>query len=230
MLIDIFSSFDPACNSLYSLSPILFWGALVAIIVLFSSFWSLPSLTFFITRTLRTSSLQISSAPAASIKGLVSLTPALLITLILVNLAGLLPYVFRIRSHILFTLSLALPLWLSLILSSIIWNTSSFIANLLPRGAPGWLNWFLLLVEITRVTARPIILAFRLTANIRAGHIILTLISDYLTVALFSSSITSRAILIFITAFYTLVEVGICLLQAYIFCLLIALYTTEHAH
>ena len=230
MLIDIFSSFDPACNSLYSFSPLIFWMLPIFIFTLFSSLWINPNVIFFLVRPLSQASLQISLSPVNSLKGLLSFIPAILTCLVLINLTGLLPYVFRISSHILFTLSIALPLWLSLILSSLLWNTSSFFANLLPRGAPGWLNWFLLLVEITRVRARPIILAFRLTANIRAGHIVLTLISNYLIVSLFCLPWFSSVILIFVTAFYMLVEVGICLLQAYIFCLLITLYTTEHAH
>ena len=56
------------------------------------------------------------------------------------------------------------------------------MAALLPIGAPAALNPFLVLIETVRIMARPVTLSVRLIANMRAGHIVLTLIGNYLTV------------------------------------------------
>jgi ATP synthase subunit 6 len=126
--------------------------------------------------------------------------------------------------------SLGLPFWLSLIISAVFFNPTSVIARLLPIGAPAPLNPFLVIIETVSILVRPITLSIRLTANIRAGHIILTLIGNYLTARFFLSSVFSILFLIFIQVFYTIFEFGISLIQAYIFCLLITLYSDEHPH
>ena len=115
----------------------------------------------------------------------------------------------------------------SLIITAAVWSPSSFAAHLLPAGAPDWLNPFLVLIETIRICLRPITLSFRLAANIRAGHIVLGLIAIYISRRIFYPSLSLG--LLFITqVFYTLFEVGICLIQAYIFCLLLTLYSDDH--
>jgi len=101
---------------------------------------------------------------------------------------------------------------------------------LLPIGAPAALNPFLVIIETVSIMVRPITLSVRLTANIRAGHIVLTLIGNYLTTSFFISGIFSIALLLRIQVFYTIFEFGIGIIQAYIFCLLITLYSDEHPH
>ena len=116
---------------------------------------------------------------------------------------------------------------MGIILSSVIKSPYNTIATLLPGGAPTWLNPFLVIIETIRIRVRPLTLAFRLAANIRAGHIVLTLIGIYLSAALFSG-ITGALALSLFAAFYTAFEIGICLVQAFIFCLLITLYSNDH--
>jgi len=124
-----------------------------------------------------------------------NLITALFLFLIFINLSGLIPYVFRPTRHLAISLSLGLPLWLSLIISGILFNPASVIASLLPIGAPAALNPFLVIIETVSILVRPITLSVRLTANIRAGHIVLTLIGNYLTARFFISSIFSIVLL-----------------------------------
>ena len=79
------------------------------------------------------------------------------------------------------------------------------------------------------VGVRPITLSVRLAANIGAGHIVIGLIGTYLVGALFSSSLFSSFGLFFVERFYFVFEVGICLVQGYIFSLLLVLYSDEHS-
>jgi F0F1-type ATP synthase membrane subunit a len=63
----------------------------------------------------------------------------------------------------------------------------------------------------------------------RAGHIVLALIGLYAAVSIFRVGFITL-ILIIITIGYILFEVAICVIQAYIFCLLLTLYSDDHAH
>lgn len=172
---------------------------------------------------------QLQRTTATNLKGVRAVVVSLFACIITVNLLGLVPYRFSTSSHLIFTLSFGLPLWLILIMSSMAWNIKATAAHLLPDGAPEWLNPFLVLIESTRIIVRPITLSFRLAANISAGHIVLRLVGIYAAAAI-TSSLISRRLFILLTAGYILFEVAICLIQAYIFCLLLSLYRDDHAH
>lgn len=162
------------------------------------------------------------------LKGFPSILVSLFVLLIFTNFSGILPYVFSLSSHLLFTLVLGLPLWLGLILSGVFYSFRRVAASLLPSGAPSWLNPFLILIETVRICVRPITLSFRLAANISAGHIVLTLIRVYLVFRIFMLGRGVTIFLLFVEVGYTLFEFGICIIQAYIFCLLLSLYTEDH--
>lgn len=230
MILDIFSSFDPATIHIYNSHPIWFWFITTYVLIITqSSLWTIFNFSSFIHLILSFISNQISRTLGNSIKGFQSIVSNLFLILIIINLSGIIPYIFRISRHLLFTLSLALPMWLALILSAASYSPSIFLAHLLPSGAPDWLNPFLILIESIRNIVRPITLSFRLAANIRTGHIVLALIAVYTSSALFSS-ITLFLTLVLIQSFYILFEFGICIIQAYIFCLLASLYANDHPH
>ena len=74
---------------------------------------------------------------------------------------------------------------------------------------------------------RPLTLAFRLAANITAGHIVLTLIREFIRGRLFLR-VRNRLVLGLVNRFYLIFEIGVRLIQAYIFCLLLTLYCNDH--
>lgn len=229
MITDIFSSFDPQTNIIFSFSSSLFWLITgVILLLIHASYWINPSQLVWATHTpVNIIHEQASRTFGTHIKGFSSIITPLFILLITTNLIGLLPYVFSASRHLIMTLSLGLPLWLALIFSAVRKAPSSFAAHFLPSGAPDWLNPFLVIIETVRTGVRPITLSFRLAANIRAGHIVLGLMGIYASASIFRS-LTSMIALSFIQILYTLFEVGICLIQAYIFCLLLTLYSDDH--
>nr|YP_009466784.1 ATP synthase F0 subunit 6 [Paraescarpia echinospica]AUW55460.1 ATP synthase F0 subunit 6 [Paraescarpia echinospica] len=226
MMMDIFSSFDPGISNINSN---LFWIPMILIpFILNLTLWILPTRMFWLSYSpINLIFLQLSRTSSIHLKGLSSLVSPLFIFMILINFMGLIPYMFSASSHLLFTLSLALPLWLSLIISAIFHSPSSFMASLLPSGAPTWLNPFLVLIETISISVRPLTLAFRLAANMSAGHIVLSLVGLYSTTALFTSP-SSFILLMAIQTGYFMFEVAICSIQAYIFCLLISMYADDH--
>lgn len=205
--------------------------SLVTIVLFSSSYWVMsPRWLRVVSLFKDTASSQVFRSFGINMGGFVNVITGLFLFIILINIRGLVPYVFRPTSHLAVSLSLGLPLWLTLIVSAVFYNPSSVVAGLLPIGAPAPLNPFLVIIETVRIMVRPITLSVRLTANIRAGHIVLTLIGNYLTASFFISSIFSMLLLLSIQVLYTVFEFGIGLIQAYIFCLLITLYSDEHPH
>nr|YP_010937888.1 ATP synthase F0 subunit 6 [Provanna glabra]AIZ68595.1 ATP synthase F0 subunit 6 [Provanna sp. JWQ-2014]WKY20935.1 ATP synthase F0 subunit 6 [Provanna glabra] len=231
MLVDIFSSFDDNNQVFMSLYVLMWIFSLVTILIFSSSYWVVtPRWMVLISIFKETVSAQIFRSFGLNLGGFINVVSALFLFLIFMNLSGLVPYVFSPTSHLAISLSLGLPLWASLIISGVFFNPSSVVASLLPMGAPAALNPFLVVIETVSIMVRPITLSVRLTANMSAGHIVLTLIGNYLTASFFMSSIFSMVFLILIQIFYTIFEFGIAVIQAYIFCLLITLYSDEHPH
>uniref|UniRef100_A0AAU6QGE1 ATP synthase subunit a n=1 Tax=Prionospio multibranchiata TaxID=3050093 RepID=A0AAU6QGE1_9ANNE len=224
-MVDIFSSFDPATSTLFGFSPMLFWAMnVITVLIIAPIFWISPSSLFWLlTAPMTVMSQQASRTNLTHLKGLETILVALFIFIIATNFMGIAPYVFSASSHLVFTFAFGLPLWLSLILSSAIYSPSSTLAALLPGGAPSWLNPFLILIETVSTAVRPITLSVRLAANMSAGHIVLTLIGVYFVYSSLSSSFFLTIILFFIQMGYTVFEMGICMIQAYIFCLLTSL-------
>ena len=229
MIVDIFSSFDPFINSSFQTFPFLFWFfTIFSLFLVRSGFWiSYGRVMWIMSYPLDIMNVQSLRTFSLHIKGFTSIVVSLFIILIVINLIGLLPYRFSYSSHMVFRLIFGLPLWLSLIISSFMNSPRRFIAGLLPGGAPDWLNPFLVLIETVRIIVRPVTLSVRLVANIRAGHIVLRLIGIYSSSYLFISGIGFFSLLL-IQVFYIIFEMGICLIQAYIFCLLLTLYADDH--
>jgi len=231
MIPDIFSSFDPyRFNSLNPSIRIFIIINITLIIITQLTFWTTSSrANSIIAPFIIIIYSQLARTFINNLKGISQTVTTLFFSIITINLLGLIPYFFSTSRHLIFTLIFGLPLWLAIILSRFFKSIKKSIAHFLPDGAPDWLNPFLVLIETTRVTVRPITLSFRLAANIRAGHIVLGLIGIYCAAAWFNS-ITGLIILITTTVGYILFEVAICLIQAYIFCLLLSLYSDDHAH
>lgn len=231
MLTDIFSSFDPSTNNLFLFSPISFWAINFTLLALISSSYWLNYSRFTQILFLSKSVIfgQSARREGNHLKGFTPIIVTLFTLIILINIRGLIPYSFGVTRHLYFTLALGFTIWFTLIISRIFYAPSSFAAQLLPGGAPDWLNPFLVLIETTSLSVRPITLSFRLGANITAGHVVITLIRSYGAPSIFSSFLLT-ILSLSIQTFYIMFEIGICIIQAYIFTLLLTLYADEHSH
>lgn len=231
MIPDIFSSFDPHIyNTLFPTNSIFLIINITLVLLIQTGYWIINTRqSTFIIPLKSTIFTQLRRTFRNQLKGRSSIISSTFIILIMINLIGIIPYTFRTSRHLIFTLSLGLPIWLRFIISSRFYRPKKTIAHLLPDGAPDWLNPFLVIIETTRIVVRPLTLSFRLAANIRAGHIVLRLVGIYCASAWFTR-IFGTSILILTTLGYVLFEFAICLIQAYIFCLLLSLYSDDHAH
>ncbi len=228
MIHNIFSRFDPQ-NIVFGSTVYVWLLSVSAPLIFFSRFWiTLPPNFIFITFQISLIKQQASRTNALNLRGIHHFLIVLFIFLSSANLLGLSPYVFSATSHLALTLSFGLPFWLALIISSIRKAPGSTAARLIPGGAPDWLNPFLVLIESTRTGVQPGTLSFRLAANISAGHIVIIILRIYVIISFWSNSWKLFLLLFLIHVFYFLFEGRIAIVQAYIFCLLLSLYSNAH--
>nr|YP_313686.1 ATP synthase F0 subunit 6 [Boa constrictor]BAE19993.1 ATPase subunit 6 [Boa constrictor] len=147
--------------------------------------------------------------------------------IMLSNLLGLLPYTFTTTSQLSMNMAMAIPLWLATLITGMTLKPSSTLAHMLPEGSPTPLIPFMIMIETVSLLMRPIALGVRLTANITAGHLLMTMISS----AALSFINTINTMSIMMTALLillTLLEVAVACIQAYVFVLLVTLYLQEN--
>ena len=175
MITNLFSVFDPS-SSLISFS--LNWiSTFLGLLFIPFTYWVIPSRWALLWN-------KVIEAIHREFKALLSpgqvkvtlLFTSLFSFILFNNFLGLMPYIFTSTSHLSMTLSLSLPFWISFILFGWINHTQHIFAHLVPQGTPGLLIPFMVLIETIRNVIRPGTLAVRLTANIIAGHLLLTLL------------------------------------------------------
>lgn len=98
-----------------------------------------------------------------------------------------------------------------------------FLSHLVPNGTPLGLIRFMAIVELLRNFIRPLALTFRLTANIMAGHLLMSLIGGAVL------TLPAMGVLLGcgLQSFLVIMELGVSVIQAYVFSTLIVLYISE---
>lgn len=139
------------------------------------------------------------------------------------NVLGLFPYIFTRTRHIVITLSLSLPLWIAFIIYGWFNHNKHIFRHLIPQGTPTVLIPFIVYIELIRNVIRPGTLAIRLSANIIAGHLLLTLLGNTGN----SLSILILNILIITQIILLTLEAAVAFIQSYVFAILATLYSTE---
>lgn len=149
------------------------------------------------------------------------------IFILLSNLIGLLPYGFTITGHIIITFQIAFSVFFGITIINIVNNQSKFFNLFVPSGVPLLLIPFLVVVEIASYLIRPFSLSVRLFANMLAGHTLLNILSAFVF-NVFKGGGTLLAIFpLFFIIFIVGLEIGIALVQAYIFIILILIYLND---
>nr|VFU78608.1 ATP synthase 6 [Proasellus margalefi] len=139
------------------------------------------------------------------------------------NSLGLFPQIFTASSHLVFTLALALPLWLSYYFYGWANKFKDMMAHLVPNGTPPALIPFMVVIETVSSLIRPITLAVRLAANMIAGHLLMALLSNYASI--FDSSMV--VVMVLSQILLLVLETAVAVIQAYVFTVLSVLYVSE---
>lgn len=222
MITNLFSVFDPSSN-IFNLS--LNWlRTFIGISIIPCIYWLIPSrYNIFWNNILLTLHKEFNTLLGRKNYGSTLIFISLFSIILFNNFIGLFPYIFTRTSHLTLTLTLALPLWLSFILFGWINNTQHIFAHLVPQGTPRILIPFIVCIETIRNIIRPITLAVRLTANIIAGHLLITLLGNT-GPSIFTFILT---LLIIVQIALLILESAVAIIQSYVFAVLRTLYSRE---
>jgi F-type H+-transporting ATPase subunit a len=159
--------------------------------------------------------------------------PCILVTLtflLFCNLQGMIPYSFTVTSHFLITLTLSFSLVIGITIVGFQRHGLHFFSFLLPAGVPLPLAPFLVLLELISYCFRALSLGIRLFANMMAGHSSVKILSGFAWTMLFLNNIfyfIGDLGPLFIVLALTGLELGVAILQAYVFTILICIYLND---
>nr|AYE84571.1 ATP synthase F0 subunit 6 [Encarsia formosa] len=221
-MMNLFSIFDPSISNNFSLN---WFSSLYVLLLIPNFYWFIPSrylyLMIIISKTLILEFIMLLNLKL-NIYNIIMLI-SLFFYILLNNFMGMFPYIFTSSSHLVFSLTISLTLWISMMLFGWIKNSNNMFIHLVPQGTPNLLMPFMVLIESISNIIRPGTLAVRLSANMIAGHLLMTLISS-----------TGNSLMFFFLIFMLLsqsllivLELSVSIIQAYVFTVLSTLYSSE---
>lgn len=220
MITNLFRSFDPSTN-IFSLNWL---RTFLGLLFIPSMYWLIPSRWNFLwIKIIIILHNEFKILLGTKIKGRTLIFISLFSVIVFNNFLGLFPYIFTRSRHLVITLALALPLWLSFIIYGWLNNTIHIFAHLVPQGTPPVLIPFIVLIESIRNIIRPGTLAVRLAANIIAGHLLITLLGNTgrsLRLIIINVLIITQLLLL-------ILERAVAIIQSYVFAVLRTLYSRE---
>nr|UJI65678.1 ATP synthase F0 subunit 6 [Basilia ansifera] len=220
---NLFSSFDPAsCIFFIQLN----WLSIfIGLFMIPSNFWIFPSrYIFFWLKLIHFLHKEIKILLFSNIfKGSSLLLISIFSIIFWNNFMSLFPYIFSCSSHMIFSISLSLPIWLSYMIFMFINNYNHMFAHLIPENTPYILLPLMVCIESISNFIRPLTLAIRLTANLIAGHLLLSLLGNISMII----NINMLMIIIFIQMILMFLEISVSIIQSYVFMILLTLYSNE---
>nr|QGX06863.1 ATP synthase F0 subunit 6 [Neope muirheadii] len=223
MMSNLFSIFDPSTN-IFNLS--LNWiSTFLGLMFIPYSFWFMPNRYFMLWNFFSSklhNEFKMLMGPN-SFNGSTFIFISLFFFILFNNFLGLFPYIFTSTSHLNLSLTLSLTLWLSFMFYGWINMTQHMFTHMIPQGTPTILMPFMVLIETISNIIRPGTLAVRLTANMIAGHLLLTLLGN--------SGMNMPNYLLFILIFtqilLLILEFAVAIIQSYVITILSTLYSSE---
>nr|ASM82752.1 ATP synthase F0 subunit 6 [Hestiasula sp. FS-2017] len=224
MMTNLFSVFDPSSNIMnFSIN---WMSTFIGLTLIPISMWLIPSRMTMIWNLIIQKlheELKLLIGKKKINKGSTFIFISIFSIILYNNLMGLFPYIFTSTSHMVMTLSLALPLWMSFMIFGWINNTKYMFAHLVPQGTPNMLMPFMVCIESISNIIRPGTLAIRLAANMIAGHLLMTLLGNTGNIIMFSI----LPLLIITQILLLTLESAVAMIQSYVFAVLSTLYSSE---
>jgi len=154
---------------------------------------------------------------------------AIFFFIVSMNLIGLIPYSFTVTSHFVVTLALSLSIFIGMNIICVKVHKLAFFSLFLPSGTSLALAFLLVPLEVISFIFKPLSLAIRLFCNMMAGHTLLKVFAG------FAWSLMSFTGVLFIMHYIPLLiliplfglELGVSLIQAFVFSLLTCIYLND---
>nr|ACH85644.1 ATP synthase subunit 6 [Nasonia giraulti]ACH85660.1 ATP synthase subunit 6 [Nasonia giraulti] len=222
MVMNLFSIFDPSTSMNLSMN----WISSVYIILFYPNlFWLIPSrwnyLYINMIKYLINEFFMLLNNKINVMNMIMFIS--LFMMIMLNNFLGLYPYIYTSSSQMSMSMTLSLTLWMMMMMFGWMINTNHMFIHLVPQGTPSMLMPFMVMIESISNIIRPLTLAVRLSANMIAGHLLMTLISstgNKLNMVMLSIMLLTQSVLI-------ILELSVSVIQAYVFSVLSLLYSTE---
>ncbi len=148
-----------------------------------------------------------------------------------VNIIGLIPYTFTVTTHIVITATLALSVFLTVLVYGFWKNGLHFFNLFVPKGIPIYILPLIVFIEVLSFVSRPISHSVRLFANMLAGHITLQVFGGFVLL-LASGGVWALLAPIPLTATVAMfaLELLVACLQAFVFSVLTCVYLNDAIH
>uniref|UniRef100_A0A1W5LKP9 ATP synthase subunit a n=1 Tax=Dielis plumipes fossulana TaxID=2977626 RepID=A0A1W5LKP9_9HYME len=220
MSMDLFSIFDPNCFLFFDFN----WMSMLIVFIIYPyMYWFIPSRSNFLLILIYSF---MSSELICLINNKYKLNLIYYINIFLFvlvnNIFSIFPYVFCSTSHLILGLSFAMPMWFTMNLYMFINYLDYSLAHYVPTSTPNFLISFMVFIETISNVIRPLTLSVRLSANLTAGHLILSLIG----LSFFISKYFIIIIIMVQTCLFIL-EMSVSFIQSYVFSVLLTLYLSE---
>nr|YP_009512703.1 ATP synthase F0 subunit 6 [Omiodes indicata]AXJ93421.1 ATP synthase F0 subunit 6 [Omiodes indicata] len=222
MMTNLFSIFDPSTNLFFL--PLNWISTFIGLMFIPYTFWLIPNRHFFFWNLILDKlHKEFKTLLGSNSNGSTFIFISMFTFVLFNNFLGLFPYIFTSTSHLTLSLSISLPLWLSFMFYGWINNTQHMFIHMIPQGTPGILMPFMVLIETISNIIRPGTLAVRLTANMIAGHLLMTLLSGTGP----NMSFYFIFFLVLIQVLLLILESAVAVIQSYVIAILSTLYSSE---
>uniref|UniRef100_A0AAU7BMZ3 ATP synthase subunit a n=1 Tax=Leptopilina myrica (nomen nudum) TaxID=2964900 RepID=A0AAU7BMZ3_9HYME len=220
MMTNLFSVFDPLSSPGYSMN----WVSML-ILGLFipQVYWITSSKYYILWKLIIKGVMDEVKITLFNFNKMNILLFMFLFTFIMLNnFVSLFPYIFSSMSHISVTVIMSLMIWFSMMIFGWINFYNHMFIHLTPQGTPNILMPFMVMIELISNVIRPLTLSVRLSANIIAGHLLITLMSQ-------SHQMLGMLVvfLVLIQCLLMLLEVAVSFIQSYVYSILSVLYSSE---
>jgi F-type H+-transporting ATPase subunit a len=158
---------------------------------------------------------------------------SLFMFILVANIVGLIPYTFTVTSHIIITVSLAMLVFLTVVIYGFKKNGIKFLKLFVPSGIPIFVLPLVVFIEVFSFFLRPISHSVRLFANMLAGHIALKVFASFIPLlgaALGVVGWVGGVLPLSMVVALTAIELLVAFLQAYVFTILTFIYLNDAIH
>nr|YP_009468957.1 ATP synthase F0 subunit 6 [Peregrinus maidis]AVC55503.1 ATP synthase F0 subunit 6 [Peregrinus maidis] len=216
MMTNLFSSFDPSTTFIIQLN----WISLILIFLFIpNKMWLLESRNSM-TKLIILNFIEKEMNFIYFNKQIINTLKSIFLLILIINLMGLIPFTFTPTSHLSISMAMGLPLWIAFMTFSWMNFSNTMFTHLLPMNTPPLIAPLMVLIESLSNIIRPISLSVRLTANMIAGHLLMTLLGNINKINLMPMILILQMILLSF-------EISVAFIQAYVFTILLTMYSSE---
>jgi len=148
------------------------------------------------------------------------------------NLIGLIPYSFTVTSQLIVTATLAILVFLIVVIYGFWRNGLRFLKLFVPSGVPWIFLPLIVPIEVLSFLSRPVSHSVRLFANMLAGHITLQVFAGFI-IMLAGAGVLGwfgAALPFIMVVMLCALELLVACLQAYVFAILTCIYLNDAIH